>query len=151
MSDNHWLKALHAERLKRHIGDGAVAAATSGARSPSSPSSTPTLKPEGNKRKVEVIDLIDDEDKKESRQEKKKREQEEADSAFARRLAAEENPQAPQLGSVARRAPEEHVVNNEIDDGFDKLASIVLFQLISRHDASNALETLLKADAGCRD
>jgi hypothetical protein len=66
-------------------------------------------------------------------------------------LAAEENPQAPQLGSVARRAPEEHVVNNEIDDGFDKLASIVLFQLISRHDASNALETLLKADAGCRD
>jgi hypothetical protein len=71
MSGNHRLKALHAERLKRHIGDGAVAAATSGARTPSSPSSTPTLKPEGNKRKVEVIDLIDDDDKKESRQKKK--------------------------------------------------------------------------------
>jgi hypothetical protein len=100
MSDNHWLKALNAERLKRHIGDGAVAAATSVARSPSSPSSTPTLKPEGNNRKVEVIDLIDDDDKKESPQEKKNREQKEADAVFARRPAAEENPQAPQLGSV---------------------------------------------------
>jgi hypothetical protein len=97
MSGNHRLKALHAERLKRHIGDGAVAAATSGAMSPSSPLSTPTLKPEGNKRKVEVIDLIDDDDKKESRQKKKRNENKRrrTQSLLVVALAAEENPQAP--------------------------------------------------------
>jgi 3-methyladenine DNA glycosylase/8-oxoguanine DNA glycosylase len=115
-----------------------------GGNVPSSLSSPTTTSPASStdssgdrKRKAEVIDLLDDDDDDETEEtsrEKKKRQQEESDAALARRLSLQQDNQAapPKYNAAG--------LSRDYDDGFHKLASIVLFQLISRHDAAAALQ-----------
>lgn len=143
MSDNAWLKTLHSERMKRHGGSDEYSTTTT-----SPPSSTSSGSSGEKKRKAEVIDLIDNDDETVNVRDKKRKEQEEADEALARRLDQEErNHQLQQANGANATFGAPSVDNNDDDDGFDKLATTFLFQLVSRHDAA-ATCMRLKAQCG---
>ena len=150
MSDNNWLKSLHLERMKRK---GGAEQSTSVETSSNLASPTTSLDNGGSKkRKSEVIDLIDDDNEENIFVDAKQRqEQEEADAALARRLFEEDRrvhmqSNAPTSNAASAR-PE--IGGNTFDDGFDKLASLIVFQLASRDDANFALRQL-KAQCGGR-
>lgn len=133
MSDNNWLKSLHSERMNRR-GGGNVPSFSS-PMTTTSPAASSTDTSDDRKRKAEVIDLLDDDDEtEESSRQKKRRQQKESDAALARRLSLQQYNQAPPNNNAAAG------LASDYDDGFHKLASKVLFQLISRHDAAASLQ-----------
>lgn len=116
---------------------------------------SPALSPEssnnGNKKRSnEVIDLLDSDDdedgmdKKESASERKRRKQEEADEEFARRLQQQEQQVGANPYGVKVKVENDGTTTNNTGNGFHKLASIVIYQLVSRQDAAESLQRLLK-------